>query len=343
MLYIWPLIAFFSAPLLLGSAAQAVGFTSRILTPGEIPVAQSLSQQRGPGPDANAHPTKAGASSRRQQSPALVSAVRFFGTKQYVGPLIVGFHVIAFLVVRYNTIIHPFTLADNRHYMFYIFRYTILRPGWVRYFLVPVYVSCARLCWSTLAGSCDSFDVDAEAPDGQTRRLAIPRPGHINTPFGSTRMRSLGREHRPTTPVADAKDDAFEALRTHGSAPFSSAAGPPLSSTAVLWLLATTLSLITAPLVEPRYFILPWLFWRLLVPPWKAHDGRGGALQLGPWRWPDRLVRFGRAYDPRLFLETLWFFLINAATMYIFISRPYQWKAADGSVMDGGKWQRFLW
>src|SRR3984885_6422543 len=34
----------------------------------------------------------------------------------------------------------------------------------------------------------------------------------------------------------------------------------------LVWLSPTTLSLVTAPLVEPRYFIIPWLVWRMNIP-----------------------------------------------------------------------------
>ena len=351
MLYIWPLFAFFSAPLLLSFVAQVISHASRILFPAQATedrtwstaVARELSQLRGPGPYIKAPHPSAATSYRRQKSPELESVVRFFESKQYMGLLIVGFHAAAFLVVRYNTIIHPFTLADNRHYMFYVFRYTVLRPGWTRYFLVPVYVFCARLCWSTLGGSCDSFDFNARASDCKTRRLAASHCRHINTPFGSPRMLTLAKEDETVSPVAGVDGSAPGSGSEAPSDQVSSATDhPPLASTALLWLLATALSLITAPLVEPRYFILPWVFWRLLVPAWKAHDCHG-ALQLGPWLWPGGLVRLGQNYDLCLLVETAWFLLINVATMYVFLLHPYQWKAADGSVMDGGKWQRFMW
>ncbi|KAH0604511.1 uncharacterized protein H6S33_006888 [Morchella sextelata] len=53
------------------------------------------------------------------------------------------------LAVHYNTYLHPYLLADNRHFVFYVFRRSILRHPLVRYALAPVYLVAA---WSVLAG-----------------------------------------------------------------------------------------------------------------------------------------------------------------------------------------------
>ncbi len=51
----------------------------------------------------------------------------------------------------------------------------------------------------------------------------------------------------------------------------------------------------------------------------------------------------GKLVDLRLFLETMWFLAINIGTMGMFLSRPFYWKAADGTLMDDGRVQRFMW
>jgi alpha-1,2-glucosyltransferase len=208
--------------------------------------------------------------------------------------------VISLLVVRFNTLIHPFTLADNRHYMFYIFRYTILRPPAVRYALVPAYTACRWLVWDALAGYSSSPSPAAAAADV-----------------------TVGSKTKTKTPPA---------------APASPAStSPPPTSTAIFWLLATTLSLVTAPLVEPRYFILPWVFWRLLVPAWDPAADRA----ISGSAWLRKLAGCGA--DPRLVLETVWFVAVNAGTMYMFLFKPFYWRGADGELLDGGRVQRFMW
>ncbi|TVY33336.1 Dol-P-Glc:Glc(2)Man(9)GlcNAc(2)-PP-Dol alpha-1,2-glucosyltransferase, partial [Lachnellula subtilissima] len=143
-------------------------------------------------------------------------------------------------IIKYNTIIHPFTLADNRHYIFYVFRYSILRHAAIRYLLAPVYLVCAYLVSLTLS------------PPSPLSQPQFPSP--TQPPKQTT---------SPKTP------------------PFSVQETGPKTSFALILLLTTTLSLVTAPLVEPRYFIVPWVLWRLHVP------GNGK-----------------RAYDWRLWAET---------------------------------------
>ncbi|KAF3767200.1 family 59 glycosyltransferase [Cryphonectria parasitica EP155] len=268
MLYIWPLFAFFSAPLLFPRILQ--------------PVLSFFEESPSTVHDTSKQPT----------STSVITLLNLVGYAS-LAPLFLA-------IVQYNTVIHPFTLADNRHYMFYIFRYSILRAGWVRYALVPAYISCVLLCWKVLGGLIPSKDSD----------------NNTNSPSSSV-------VHSATDP--DAHDDLSSPTAT-------SYLGPSLS-TALIWLLTTALSLITAPLVEPRYFILPWVFWRLLVPSWSVPRG----LQKG---WP---LRFGGRYDVRLWAETAWFVLVNMVTMYIFITRPFFWRNEDGSLADGGRVQRFMW
>ena len=59
--------------------------------------------------------------------------------------------VVMLVVVRYNTIVHPFSLADNRHYMFYVFRLLLRHPS-IKYLVVPIYVGCAWVTLTALGG-----------------------------------------------------------------------------------------------------------------------------------------------------------------------------------------------
>ena len=54
------------------------------------------------------------------------------------------------LVVHYNTYLHPYLLADNRHYPFYLFRRTIMVHHAVKYIAVPVYYVCGWCILHTL-------------------------------------------------------------------------------------------------------------------------------------------------------------------------------------------------
>jgi alpha-1,2-glucosyltransferase len=55
----------------------------------------------------------------------------------------------ALLGVRYGTMCHPFLLADNRHFTFYLWKDALRRPS-LRYAAVCGYVPCAVALWSGL-------------------------------------------------------------------------------------------------------------------------------------------------------------------------------------------------
>ena len=111
----------------------------------------------------------------------------------------------------------------------------------------------------------------------------------------------------------------------------------------IVWLAATTLSLVSAPLVEPRYCILPWLFWRLHVPsvqksesdgdlPPNAKNDATKGITSKDWLWEVILRE-----DVRLWVETAWFVVINLVTGYVFLYKGFEWATEPGKV------QRFMW
>ncbi|KAI9833543.1 MAG: glucosyltransferase [Phylliscum demangeonii] len=191
--------------------------------------------------------------------------------------------LLTLLAIHYNTIIHPFIRADNRHYVFYVFRWFVLRHPLARYGAAPVYLLCARAALS------------ARVLTGNDR----PHPRPLRTSF------------------------------------------------ILIWLLTTALALCTAPLVEPRYFILPWLLWRLHLPlplPLlsSSSSGQQGQVQaagtrrwmrmrMWMWTWMRMVER------APLWSETAWFALINALTGAVFLFRPFEWPLEKGRV------QRFMW
>lgn len=285
MLYIWPLFAFFSAPLLLSWGLQPILATLSTADPLTL-IRRSVKK-----PSSNPFRTVLSLAGYASLAP------------------------VALMIVKYNTVIHPFTLADNRHYMFYIFRYSILRGEGVRFAMVPVYILCGIACWKTLAGTSIA-----------TQHLEEPVNGVIARNKSSSTVKAIQK----------GKESVQNTLHDELSSPASTSHHPPTISTALLWILATTLSLMTAPLVEPRYFILPWVFWRLFVPAWTpAHSLRLPASA-------QSLSRLAQRYDVRLWAETVWLLLVNVVTMYIFIAKPFYWRRPDGILIEEGL-QRFMW
>ena len=202
-------------------------------------------------------------------------------------------------IVHYNTIVHPFTLADNRHYMFYVFR--ILRYHWtIKYLAVPIYCFCA---WTVLSALGQPLNARAYKSRKQDNQLKVR---------ANIKKLKRGIDIQIQTPQQ-------------------------INITFVLaWLLATSLSLITAPLVEPRYFILPWIFWRLHIT--GADHSISDRLIDRRSDGHDRLTLIlDRLQDYQLWLETIWFLFINIVTGYMFLYRGFEWP------QEPGKIQRFMW
>lgn len=239
MLYIWPYIALFSAPILTGPLLYCVAH----LLPSRVAVKLGVEQR-----------------SSYSIFPQIPQTLLFFS--------------VGLLAVHFNTIVHPYTLADNRHYVFYVFR-ILLRHPLLKYAAVPVYYACFWLTIQSLAHPT----ADVEGPS----RTIQARPYQ-------------------------------EALRNTKL--------PMQISFVIIWLVTTTLSVVTAPLVEPRYFIIPWVIWRLYVP-----------------HAPTTVTILGRAFSPdlRVVLETLWLLVINQVVQMLFLYWTFTWPSEPGNE------QRFLW
>ena len=310
MLYIWPLFAFFSLPLLLPHALSAVCFL------------------RGFSASSN---KRAKRSEEALLKESKESPMTLLSPKGIIWALyLVGTMILSFAIVHFNTIIHPFTLADNRHYMFYIFRYTIRRAWWVKYALVVPYTVSRWFVWGALEGF----------PSWSCMSKTMENTPFINHPFESntistSRPTTTGLQKTPDQKQKDLEESLLKGPLQVSTMVFS-------TSTAMIFLIATSLSLITAPLVEPRYFIIPWVVWRLFLPAWRLPVGSKSNASEARSMFSRLQDKFS-SYDMRLFVETAWFVVINLVTGAIFLLKPYQWRAEDGTLLDGGRLQRFMW
>jgi alpha-1,2-glucosyltransferase len=240
MLYIWPLIVFFSWPVIL-------------------PIFSDLP-------------------ALRRRLPSLITTATCLA--------------LMFNIVHFNTIVHPFTLSDNRHYVFYIF--AILRRHWIiKYAVIPIYFICGWLVLTAFGGAPES------QPNQKTIRIL---------------------HSADTVSVSDT----------------------------LVWLIATSLSLITAPLVEPRYFIVPWLMWRLAVPEYKPKSkaqqkfselgkSKSAAKQkkVPPASLLQAVLNTLAVYSA--YIELVWYLAINVVTGYMFLYKGFDWPQEPGNV------QRFMW
>ncbi|KAK7750824.1 glucosyltransferase [Diatrype stigma] len=386
LLYIWPLFAFFSAPLFIPQVLNVAESVYQVLMTSLA--SKSTSRQQG---------RDEGATGKLPRQSDALKMFNWLGTntKLQVISTAIGALVAAIAIIRFNTIIHPFTLADNRHYMFYVFRYSILKAWWVRYALAPIYVLCGWLCWTALRGYEDStYTLRGgewiRSPFTTTPTYswspAWPSSSQPSSSSGGSSSTSdqngNGGGAAPTT-TSNTMETQQQWERKQPQLPYiprtPTATSPPMpipitnriphTSTALLLLLATSLSLMTAPLVEPRYFILPWVFWRLSLPSLPSPAPPGTVFRAPPEttrhqtiadkrareeQHQDRLQylryflhrarqprhprrwwqqQWRRVGDPRLVLELLWFAAINAGTMYVFLTKPFFWKSPSEMVV----------
>lgn len=304
LLYIWPYFMFFSWPLLIFPIAN-------ILLPKEfVPALLDY-----------------GFPAKQRRLPALLAILA-------VIPVMLA-------VIHFNTIVHPFTLADNRHYVFYAFRILNYHPA-VKYGAAAVYFVCA---WAVISGF--GFSTIAPPP----RLMPVPRSKPPATSQAPSKKEDQKQEKEaskkpkenrkqvapkktnsaeqsdPITPEVMAKIQAHIATRQEKQLQ------PTRVSFVIIWLTATALSLVTAPLVEPRYFIIPWVMWRLHLPP---QPMPAVYRQRRPSEEKE-IVRAQVATFSPLFLETLWFLAINAVTGYVFLYKGFEWPQEPGQI------QRFMW
>ena len=217
------------------------------------------------------------------------------------------------VVVHLNTIVHPFTLADNRHYVFYAFR-ILMRHPIVKYAVTPIYFACAWLSLGAFGN--EPFDPQIHEFSSKIRdRCFTPKSTpHRESPPS---ISPTARTKLPSKPVT-LDNSTTTSTMTPTKRKIKSSTTPATenqqeqdkTSFLIIWLATTTLSLVTAPLVEPRYFVIPWVTWRLHLRPASV------------------LI---------LVIELAWYVVVNVVTGYVFLFRGFEWLQEPGVV------QRFMW
>jgi alpha-1,2-glucosyltransferase len=234
-------------------------------------------------------------------------------------------------VVHFNTIVHPFTLADNRHYVFYVFRILLRSHPYTRYVATIVYFIGAWMIISAMGYSpftappkVASVVKPEPVPEPSQKPAEKKQQKSERTPKGS-------KKSAPAEPADPISPEAWAELQEHIMRRQRAQHETSRVSFVLVWLAATTLSLITAPLVEPRYLILPWVMWRLHLPV----SPTPVIYRKGVEDKDDLKARL--AINFPLFLETAWFLLVNVLTGALFLHGGFEWP------QEPGKIQRFLW
>ncbi|KAJ5273202.1 Dol-P-Glc:Glc(2)Man(9)GlcNAc(2)-PP-Dol alpha-1-2-glucosyltransferase [Penicillium angulare] len=305
MLYIWPYFAFFSWPLLVIPVANLVLPTS--VLPKYFNYGFPKSQK---------------------QLPKLLTVLA-------VLPVMLA-------IVHFNTVVHPFTLADNRHYVFYVFRLLLGVNPAVKYVAVLIYFLCGWAVLSALGFTIDQgprrIQLPPMAPAAPT---AAPAPEHpkenrktrrVNEKASAKKSSQLESKEKPNKPEP-MSPEAFARLQQSLVQRRKEQSVAPRVSFVLVWLAATTLSLVTAPLVEPRYLIIPWVLWRLHLP--ELPSPSAFQKQRPENEREKKLVDLSK--NASKFIETAWFIVINAVTGYLFLYKGFEWPQEPGKV------QRFMW
>lgn len=183
-------------------------------------------------------------------------------------------------VIRYFTIVHPFLLADNRHYTFYLFRRLIhSKSKLIKYGLFSIIYHFATFSY-----------------------MGLMRPNEM--------------VFHPIIPL-----------------PIKESIQLPIQLTHISWtalMLCTIVTIVPSPLFEPRYYILPYLFWRMFIT-CNAEPIFEELVPAQPNETPITISATGR-----LLWELLWFMAINVITLLVFIKHPFTW--ADEPFL-----QRIIW
>jgi alpha-1,2-glucosyltransferase len=87
--------------------------------------------------------------------PALLSSLKRKGSPWPFRNILSSYTLLPLLIfslvaVHLGTIQHPYLLADNRHFTFYIWKKFINRYSWTRYAFAPLYAIMLRVWWFAL-------------------------------------------------------------------------------------------------------------------------------------------------------------------------------------------------
>ncbi|KAI8461615.1 alpha-2-glucosyltransferase Alg10 [Phakopsora pachyrhizi] len=88
--------------------------------------------------------------------------------------------------------------------------------------------------------------------------------------------------------------------------------------TTTFFIIGLGLTLIPSPLIEPRYFIIPYVLLRLHVRP---------------------VVEETKTWSIRLMIEAMIYGVVNLVTIFVFLYRPFKSQPGEWETV----WQRFMW
>lgn len=173
------------------------------------------------------------------------------------------------IIIRYFTRVHPFLLADNRHFTFYLFKRLIgSKRKLIKYILMPSIYHFSTFSYIEVMRP-NEFTFDTLIP------ISVKDPVQL-----------------------------------------------PIQLTHISWtalIICTILTIVPSPLFEPRYYILPYFFWRLFVT--SSAEPFISNLKLSYEEGEILTI----SSTKRLALELAWFVCINLLTLFVFVRYTFHW------------------
>lgn len=67
--------------------------------------------------------------------------------------------VLLLFIIKFNTLVHPYLLADNRHYIFYIWNRFYGKYDWAKYAVIPVYIAGLSMILKSIEHNTVGFKI----------------------------------------------------------------------------------------------------------------------------------------------------------------------------------------
>ncbi|KAI2795616.1 glucosyltransferase [Blomia tropicalis] len=179
------------------------------------------------------------------------------------------------------TYVHPYLLADNRHYVFYIWRRFWSNPT-IRFAMVPAYSFVAISAWNLV-----QFFEDRQMPSILLPKISPKRNNNGNN--------SNNQKSKVEKTIANLRMIKYQLAN-------------------LLFLIATSATIVPQQLIEFRYFLVPYIMWRIhLQSPLKQTN-----------------------ISHSLFIEMFWFIIVNVSTFILFTTRTIHYSDDEPN-------QRLIW
>ncbi len=83
---------------------------------------------------------------------ASLKNIRFLGWYLLLASLLI-------VIIKFNTLVHPYLLADNRHYVFYVWNRFYGKYEWARFAMIPGYIASLSMIYKSIENNTVGFKI----------------------------------------------------------------------------------------------------------------------------------------------------------------------------------------